>query len=406
MAAGSDTKGGGTLTPLPSLSSSSNPPGEWLHAPPLPTLPFELVEDILCRLPVKSLLRFRCVCKSWNSLISDTKFARRHLHEFTRYNLILKSGNHFNSYPLQSDFSAVTPGTTRIEYPLNSDYNCDIVGSCNGILCYLGFSESRSPHLGLWNPSIRTCMELPPLRGTQWWQLKIRRSYGFGYDHLIENYKVVAVFSDMDGLVTEVKVYTLGDDSWRTIQEVFRGYPHDIWGKFVSGTVNWLSYVNVVDEILDHEQYIMSLDLGKESVRELCLPDVPKDGLALGVLRDCLSVVDSLNGSFCVVWVMMEHGNDESWTKMFSVYLGDLPLYISKGDNEVLLPQNLVVCNYDEVLLPSFSNFVICNYEYSIGKVSMILDIQNGKSWILPVTFFCLEPAVYAESLISPWPQY
>ncbi|XP_045822488.1 F-box/kelch-repeat protein At3g23880-like [Trifolium pratense] len=45
----------------------------------LPTLPFDLIIEILSRLPVKQLLQLRCVCKSWKSLISDPKFAKKHL---------------------------------------------------------------------------------------------------------------------------------------------------------------------------------------------------------------------------------------------------------------------------------------------------------------------------------------
>lgn len=43
------------------------------EAPPLPKLPDEVVVDqILVRLPVKSLLRFRSVCKAWQAIISPT----------------------------------------------------------------------------------------------------------------------------------------------------------------------------------------------------------------------------------------------------------------------------------------------------------------------------------------------
>jgi len=44
----------------------------------LPYLPHELIVQILLRLPVRSLIRFKCVCKSWFSLISHDNFANSH----------------------------------------------------------------------------------------------------------------------------------------------------------------------------------------------------------------------------------------------------------------------------------------------------------------------------------------
>jgi hypothetical protein len=42
---------------------------------PPPYLPHELVvSEILVRLPVKPLLRFRCVCKAWRDTISGDTF--------------------------------------------------------------------------------------------------------------------------------------------------------------------------------------------------------------------------------------------------------------------------------------------------------------------------------------------
>ncbi|AES97014.1 F-box and associated interaction domain protein [Medicago truncatula] len=51
-----------------------------LHAAPLIYIPLDLLAEILCRLPVKVLQQIRCVCKSWNALISDDfVFAKKHL---------------------------------------------------------------------------------------------------------------------------------------------------------------------------------------------------------------------------------------------------------------------------------------------------------------------------------------
>ncbi|KAM3220315.1 putative F-box protein [Capsicum annuum] len=41
-------------------------------------LPEEIIDKILSRLPVKSLLRFKCVCKYWNSITIDPRFISLH----------------------------------------------------------------------------------------------------------------------------------------------------------------------------------------------------------------------------------------------------------------------------------------------------------------------------------------
>ncbi|WOG85479.1 hypothetical protein DCAR_0104668 [Daucus carota subsp. sativus] len=46
---------------------------------PIPELPQELFRDeILSRLPIESVSRFKSVCKSWLSLFSDPHFVKQH----------------------------------------------------------------------------------------------------------------------------------------------------------------------------------------------------------------------------------------------------------------------------------------------------------------------------------------
>lgn len=45
----------------------------------MPNLPAELITEILLKLPVKPLLRFSCVSKSWLAIISSAEFVKTYL---------------------------------------------------------------------------------------------------------------------------------------------------------------------------------------------------------------------------------------------------------------------------------------------------------------------------------------
>ncbi|KEH32867.1 putative F-box domain-containing protein [Medicago truncatula] len=290
--------------------------------PQLPTLPLDLISEILCRLPVKLLLQFRCVCKSWNSLITDPIFAGQHLRLSTKllvhtstysYLSHLPSMYVLKSYPLNSVFTDVTTNhITQHEFP--SDRYVYFVGSFNGIIClatdYGGFVTVE-----LWNPSIRKFKELPSL-GKQQNPYQVLMMYGFGYDAIFNDYKVVVILKHTDNFVDshELKVHTLGTNVWKSIQKF--PFDYDVRqpsGNFMHGTINWL-----VSSKNKNPPLIVSLDLKNESCKEISLPagygvDAYKY-LQLGVLRDSLCIVIGHD-----VWVMKEHGNQDSWTKLFTI---------------------------------------------------------------------------------------
>lgn len=392
------TSTGALISLPPSLSSSSEPPGDSFNAPSLPTLPLDLVEEILCRLPVKFLLQFRCVCKSWNSLISDdSQFAKKHLRVSTtrhrRYHLILSSTNSSREKlllwdsPIPSVFSSVPTASVtqeQLSFPLTLDnrYGGSLgVSTCDGILC---FAINQCFPL-LWNPSIRKFKILPPLENPR--RTISETFYSFGYDHFSNNYKIVAVSSLFPQRGRVVNVHSLGTDYWRRIPD-FPSYGLvSLPGIFVSGTVNWVAFDG------SFWAFILSLDLKKESCQKLLRPNYQManndSNMTLGVWRDCLCILcrgDS-DGSK-TIWLMKEYGNQESWTKLFTIP--------HMGENGYWAYTKVIYISEDDQVLLEFikSGKKLIVYDSRNGTFK-IPEIQNINGWTVP--------EVYVESLISPF---
>lgn len=124
-------------------------------------LPEEVVLEILHRLPVKSLIRFRCVSKSWNSIITTPAFINSHLsyNSSNSNKLIVRYfvDNHFvEHYKLIDDNNdSSSDQIQHIDFPLTSG-RFMLIGSVNGLL-----SLSELERYVLWNPSIRKFITLP-----------------------------------------------------------------------------------------------------------------------------------------------------------------------------------------------------------------------------------------------------
>lgn len=131
----------------------------------------DIIFEILARLPVKSLMRFRCVCKSWSYLISDPYLAKRHLSYAERGITEISSRLIYSMDPPRSlDHEALKDLKDHVDghfanreldfpvmFPDYSDLQKSIVGCCNGLICIL----VQGVNFILWNPCTRYSKVLP-----------------------------------------------------------------------------------------------------------------------------------------------------------------------------------------------------------------------------------------------------
>ncbi|KEH17429.1 glutamine synthetase, putative [Medicago truncatula] len=233
------------------------------------------------------------------------------------------------SYPfdsLQLD-SIFTSNPTQLDSsPIITSWRDGLIASCDGLLCFV--IDHRLAVL--YNPCIRKVVSI--------------FCYGRKYNVACK---------------TQVKVHTLGTNSWRRIEDFPSKFRCDRHGVF-------------------------------ESYEEILHPDSGNINIStLDILRDCLCIFSQKrNDSFTDVWLMKEYENKDSWIKLirlpsFADYrytLNTKIIYISNDDNHMLS-----MIREDRRL-----NWVVYDSKNDTVKSLKIQDLN----WV--------ESKVYVVSLISP----
>jgi hypothetical protein len=141
-------------------------------------LPEDLVAQILVWLPVVSLLRLKCVCKSWYALITHKNFIAKHLLHKKNSNthILLQTRDKATKDYVVSILSYETLQVSHTQ-PLPPLYfeidkkfvpppilgfhfkvDIVVVGSCNGIVC---LHDNYGLNIVLWNPATRETKVVP-----------------------------------------------------------------------------------------------------------------------------------------------------------------------------------------------------------------------------------------------------
>ncbi|KAK1360082.1 F-box domain-containing protein [Heracleum sosnowskyi] len=350
----------------------------------------DLINEILLRLPVKSLLRCQLVSKTWFSLITNPSFVKSQLlHAIAssdaNQTLIVKS--EVSDTPI----SLLHVDSRQIVADLNFPYSqgefesvpdCILVGSANGIVCVsIAVSETppnqdwffssfanRKTNTYLWNPATRQSKVVPSFSICH----DIRReALGFGFDPIDNDFKVVRVVSPP----FSAEIYSVNSNAWREVPK-----PMDIpWNDDFDVCVNgFLCCTGMYG--------MMAFDLNKEVLN--CAIKFPVCTFDARIIEfnDSIAVIVSManeSNDKINMWTLDDEaclcggGVEASWTLMFSV---DLDLLVQFVYSYFRNGDLLLMTDDDEWL---------------------VYDFYKKEARVVPVSINVYQTYKYTESLVS-----
>ncbi|CAH2038882.1 unnamed protein product [Thlaspi arvense] len=248
-------------------------------------LPMDLVTDeILTRLPAKSLMRFKCVSKHWLSVICSKYFSNRFLTvPAPRLYLSLRDLNDKGKSVILSLAPSSSSSTTPSSFVVDHDLTIprmggNIVQFFRGFMCYIYRSRAH-----IYNPATRQLVTLPFINSRN---MIVPRGgdkvvyYYFGHDPINDQYKVVSLISvySLNGAKVMSKnwVFDLkagGGGSWREAALTPPEFsPHQLavrGGVCIDGVIYYVVYV-------DYKAVVVSFDVRSEEFNMIQIP--PRDG--------------------------------------------------------------------------------------------------------------------------------
>ena len=289
----------------------------------LPYLPHELIIQILQRLPVKPLIRFKSVCKSWFSLISHPQFANSHF-QLPKILLISTSTLQSQSVNLEPSLASVS---LNLDFLLSESYSdLQIKASFKGFILL-----HCSSNIFLWNPStgIHKKIPLPPFGSSQ----NVKSFYGFGYDQSTNDYLLVSMsyfpFVQFGNISPHIELFSVRANTWKEIDSThfpYRKTSDEDPSIFNNGAIHWLAYHLDSDKCV-----IVVFDLMERKLCDMYLPDDfnrrPNDR-GLWVFGEFLSLwAMYYDKNIVEIWVMKEYKVHSSWTNTLVLSITGIPYF-------------------------------------------------------------------------------
>ncbi|CAH8347398.1 unnamed protein product [Eruca vesicaria subsp. sativa] len=276
---------------------------------PIYRVPEELEEEILLRMPLKSILRFKTVSKRWRSILESRSFAERRMKAANKNPKILAVGDQSRFKLDAGEIDVVCLGGEAAKRPSLT---------CEGLVCI-----PVPGCVNILNPSTEEYISFPT--GTDpvttrfdyifftasWWNIFPGCcAMGFGKDEVNGDYKVVRMFFDP---IFHCEILNVSIGEWKLIKPPpYRVDPRRK-SVYLNGSIYWL-------EMLDIDS-ILALDLHTEEFRDVPVPPESTDLDQIVNLENRLAI--AIPGTepdwTLVLWTL--DAQEKTWTLTYTIRL-------------------------------------------------------------------------------------
>ncbi|KAK6161715.1 hypothetical protein DH2020_005096 [Rehmannia glutinosa] len=283
-------------------------------------LPLCMIEEIISRVSIDDLLKWKFVSKPWNDLLSSPEFARIHQNRFKQISMAIMDYCRNSSYPTSDRLAG-----NKIYYlpKILPRGKMEIVGSCDGLICLM---NRGNRNIVILNPLTRDYWRLGAAESCSDWS----HSW-FGHHPSTGDYTLFlgsTCFSYLFNFVTQIENWNINnDDCYQSsrdfiwvdqIKHLDRGkytISEEI-GILLHEILHWPASI----ERCDNRYYqtvnkVITYDFNKNEVSEIAVRCSGYNScFTLGVLYGCLFGIFKF-GFYFELWVMKAYGVKESWTK-------------------------------------------------------------------------------------------
>ncbi|KAI3891905.1 hypothetical protein MKX03_026313 [Papaver bracteatum] len=354
--------------------------------------------QILSYLPVKSLMKFKCVSKSWESLTYDPSFIKLHQSKsHPQLFIMMYKDNCIQVYTPKYDFQG-GEALYKVTIPWSQVV---ILKPINGLFSFIDILNGLSCVYNLGTRQVTPWVSIPDPSKTMVYIVNAILIYGFSFDPSTGKHKILCIWNvtRYGGKVEHVvQVFTVEENEWRTLDVVLPIRP---FGEAVYANGS-IYRRNRGDKLLKPPdvEAILAFDVGTENFRVIQIPDViissqrdPKVRQRAEYLLEVdghIAIIDRLDKNVVKLW----RSEDEvTWSGQiielpFECSIGQ-PLYFHavQGTRQIIIKpsgaRDFVTLYFYDIDMNSFRDIKI--FDLSPSSFPYVYGMFTTPESLLPV---------------------